>query len=129
MAEGLQEMVAAIQAREAPLLELYQQIERTVSSATARQLAVQMIRSQRFQLATLDLLASGQVPEKFHCFGRITHDDVNVRSGPSARESRTATLHQGTFVIVKELQGNWAHLQWSNGKSGWIFKDYVRCEH
>lgn len=129
VAESLAELVAEIRAREQPLVDLYGQVERTVTSPTARQLAVQMLRSQRFQLATLELLASDQVPEKFYCFGRITHNDVNVRSGPSAREPRTAVLQQGTMVIVMEMQGNWAHLQLTGGKSGWIFKDYVRCEH
>lgn len=129
MAESLSELVSEIQAREAPLEELYSQVERTVTNPTARQLALQMLRAQRFQMATLNLLANDQVPEKFHCFGRVTHDDVNVRSGPSAREARTGTLQRGTLVIVKEMQGNWAHLQLAGGTSGWIFKDYVRCEH
>ncbi|MFS8570361.1 MAG: SH3 domain-containing protein [Thermaerobacter sp.] len=129
VADDLMDLVNEIQAREAPLAELYGQVERAVSNPTARQLALQMLRAQRFQLATLDLLAKDQVPEKFHCFGRITHDDVNLRSGPSAREPRTGTLQRGTMVIVQEFQGNWAHVQVSGGKSGWIFKDYVRCEY
>jgi len=63
VADDLMDLVNEIQAREAPLAELYGQVERAVSNPTARQLALQMLRAQRFQLATLDLLAKDQVPE------------------------------------------------------------------
>lgn len=129
MSEELQDIIASIRSQEQALTELYERIERAASNPTARLLAGQMVRAQRFQVSALEILEEDRVPERFHCFGSVTHDDVNVRSGPSAQETKINSLQQGVPVIVKEFAGNWAHLQLPDGSSGWVFKDYVRCEH
>lgn len=128
MMSGLQGMAEQMVLSEKPLLQEYDELARQAITETERRLVEQMIRAQRFQLAALALVAEGLVPENFHCFGVITHDDVKVRVGPSPRQEEKRRLHQGVPVVVEEYQGNWARIQLPDGDKGWVFRDYVRCE-
>lgn len=113
---------------ERPLLERYEHIARATPDGVARRLAQLMARAQRFQLATLDLILADRVPDAFLYFGVITHRDVKVRGGPSARAEVLRTVDTGLQVIVKAAEGNWMLVQLPDGSSGWVFKDYVRSE-
>lgn len=124
----LQSMAADLKAAEEPRLAEYDDLTRRATTETERRLAEQMVRAQRFQLAALDLVAEGMVPDQFHCFGVITHDDVKVREGPTPRQPEVRQLHQGIPVVVEQYEGNWACIQMPDGEKGWVFKDYVRCE-
>lgn len=124
----LRALAAELATAERPLAEAYERIARAAPDGVLRRLAEHMARAQRFQLATLDLVLSDRVPDAFLCFGRITHEDVKVRSAPSPRAEVLRTCGRGAAVIVKEARGNWQHVQFSDGASGWVFKDYVRCE-
>lgn len=129
MAAGdIKQLAAELAGTERQLLEVYEHISRTAQEGVVRRLAERMARAQRFQLATLELILSDRIPDAFLCFGRVTHDDVKVRSGPSPRADLVRTVNAGLQVIVKEVRGNWTHVQFPDGASGWIFKDYVRCE-
>ncbi|MEX2355918.1 MAG: SH3 domain-containing protein [Thermaerobacterales bacterium] len=124
----MKERVSEMLDGERPLLDTYQSIARQAASDIERRLAEQMIKAQRFQISTLELILEGRVPEQFHCFGAVTHEDVSVRGGPSPRQDTVRRIDRGLPVIVKEYQGNWAHIQLPDGESGWVFRDYVQCE-
>jgi SH3-like domain-containing protein len=61
------------------------------------------------------------------CLGTIIDDEVNFRDAPSPSGSLVAVLSRGTPVILTERRGNWVGLQLYDGKSGWVFRDYVRA--
>lgn len=124
----IRSLAVQLAATERPLLDDYERIARSAPAGTLRRLAEQMARAQRFQLATLELILADRVPESFVCFGRVTHDDVKVRAGPSPRAELVRTVGAGLDVIVMESSGNWLRVQLPDGVAGWVFKDYVRCE-
>lgn len=123
----LQSLVATLVEQETALASAYEEIVRLASGKTERELAVEMQRAQAFQLATLQLIAEGRVPDVFHCFGHVTHDQVNVRAGPSAKQPKLKSVRRDERVIVMRFEGNWAQIQLPDGSSGWVFKDYVAC--
>lgn len=96
-------------------------------SATERELIERIMIEKRFEIETLKLLASGNVPTRFMGFGSITEDEVNFRDAPTPQGSITMPLSRGTPVILTDRRGNWVGLQLYDGKAGWVFKDYVRA--
>jgi uncharacterized protein YgiM (DUF1202 family) len=113
---------------EEPLLGAYDRLVRQATGRGEKELARRMHQSQRFQISTLRVLVEGKVPDKFLYFGVITHNDVNIREASAARSRCLAQVSAGTPVIVKEVQGNWIAVQLPDGRSGWVFKDYIRRE-
>ena len=123
----IKDLAAELRAEERPLLERYRELIAAAATETERRLAQMMYNYQRFQLQSLELFQD-RVPERFHCFAVITHDDVNVRQRPSGKSEAVARLGRGTPVIVMSFQGFWAEVQLVGGETGYVFKDYVRCE-
>ena len=123
---NLKELAEKIKEQEQPLLDLYRDMSNAAISNVEKQLANDMLTNQEFQLASLELL-KGDVPEKFHCFGMVTHSDVNVREGPGSEYNKTKSVDKNTPVIIQELLGFWTHVQLPDGTDGYIFKDYVQC--
>ena len=123
----IRDLSAALQKEEEPLLERYRQLIEAASTETERHLAQLMYNYQRFQLQSLELFQD-RVPDRFHCFAVITHDEVNVRERPSGKSEAVAQLSRGTPVIVKAVEGFWAEVQLVGGQTGYVFRDYVRCE-
>lgn len=125
---SLKELAFELHQQEQSLLEKYDQVLRATSGGTEQQLAQEIWKAQNFQLSILELIEKDLVPEKFLSFGTITAEDVNVRSGPSAKQEKIHVLQQNVRVIVMEFEGNWAHIQMPDGRTGWVFKDYVRTD-
>jgi len=123
----LRELVNEIQEKEEPLLGLYERVKEAASKVTERNLASQMYRYQKFQIASLDLL-KGEVPDKFEAFGQVSDDDVNLRTGPGPRYELVRTVQKGTPAIIMESEGNWVNLRLPDGAEGWVFKAYVKKE-
>ena len=123
----IKDLAAELREEERPLLERYRELIEAAATETERRLAQMMYNYQRFQLQSLELFQD-RVPERFHCFAVITHDDVNVRQRPSGKSEAVARLGRGTPVIVMSFQGFWAEVQLVGGETGYVFKDYVRCE-
>jgi len=123
----LKELAQSIREHEGSVIELYEELNGRANSQVERQLAQQLVNYQRFQLACLDLF-EGELPDKFHCFGTITHNEVRVRSQPKGTAEVLDEINKGTPLIIKEFNGNWASVQLSSGASGFVFKDYVSCE-
>ncbi|MEW6524090.1 MAG: SH3 domain-containing protein [Bacillota bacterium] len=113
---------------EEPLLQLYDRLVRSASGRGEKELTRRMLQSQRFQISTLKVLVEGKIPDKFLYFGVITHNEVNVRESAAARSRSLTLVNPGTPVIAKENQGNWVCIQLPDGRSGWVFKDYIRRE-
>lgn len=122
----LKELAAELRQQEEGLLEQYETILAAAGGETERQLANEILRAQKFQLSTLELIEKEMVPEKFLSFGTISSDEVNLRLGPSPHQERIRVLDQNTRVIIMENEGNWSHVQTADGETGWVFKDYVR---
>ncbi|EKP94382.1 MULTISPECIES: SH3 domain-containing protein [Thermaerobacter] len=123
----IKELAAELREQERPLLDHYKQLVDAATKETERRLAQMMYNYQRFQLQSLELFQD-RVPERFHCFGVVTHDDVNVRQRPSGKSEVLARVGRGTPVIVMAFEGFWAEVQLVGGETGYVFKDYVRCE-
>ncbi|MEW6242676.1 MAG: SH3 domain-containing protein [Bacillota bacterium] len=121
------ELVEEIKAHELPLLDLYRELETAASGRTEKLLAGQMLSYQKFQVKSLDLF-SGQMPDKFHSFGAIVEDDVNVRSGAAPSYPVITKVNKGTPVIITEFVGNWAHVQLPDGQRGFVFRAYAKSE-
>jgi uncharacterized protein YgiM (DUF1202 family) len=126
--ERNQEELRQLLDTEEPLLQLYDRLVRGAVGRGEKELTRRMLQSQRFQISTLKVLVEGRIPDKFLYFGVITHDEVNVRENAAARSRSLALVGPGTPVIAQELSGNWVSVQLPDGRSGWVFKDYVRRE-
>ncbi len=120
------DLVESIKSGEGPLVDLYEQMDKVAGSGTRHQLARQVLDYQKFQIACLDLL-EGDVPERFHCFGQIVDEDVNVRESAGPRSRLLCKLGRGTPVIIMKFEGNWAQIQMPDGSQGYVFKDYAQC--
>lgn len=125
---SLKELATGLYRQEIALVEEYEKIVAAATGNTEKQLAEEVLKAQRFQLSTLELIEKDLVPEKFLSFGTIISDEVNVRRGPSAKQEKIRVLDQNVRVIVMEFEGNWAHIQLPDGETGWVFKDYVRTD-
>lgn len=51
---------------------------------------------------------------------------VNVRSGPSSSRGRVFALAGGEQVTVSDEQRGWLKITDDRGRTGWLYKDYVR---
>ncbi|WP_412733864.1 SH3 domain-containing protein [Heyndrickxia sporothermodurans] len=69
--------------------------------------------------------------------GRVTVEDLNVRSSASTSSSKIQTLKQNSFVqIVLTKDGKptmdknktWYQIKLSNGKTGWVSAYYIKQE-
>ena len=56
----------------------------------------------------------------------IYEDVVNIMSAPNENSMNLFSLHIGTTVQVKEVEGNWLKVKIDNGNEGWIKKIKVR---
>lgn len=50
---------------------------------------------------------------------------VHLRSGAGSSYSSVGTLYRGNLLKVYGESGNWAHVKTSNGKSGYVYDNYV----
>lgn len=112
--------------QERETLRRYSEILGYISGKTERELLERVINQKRFEIETLNLLCTGKVPERFMAFGTISEDDVNFRDSPSPSSVVLTTLKRGTPVILTERRGNWIGVQLYDGRSGWVFKDYIK---
>jgi hypothetical protein len=124
---NMEEILTALMEQEQQAVEKYKDIARRARSSTERDLINRILAQKNFEIETLRLLCSGNVPDRFIAFGTIIDDEVNFRDAPSPSGSLLAVLDRGTPVILTERRGNWVGLQLYDGRSGWVFKDYVRA--
>ncbi|HHY11726.1 MAG TPA: SH3 domain-containing protein [Firmicutes bacterium] len=123
----MEEILTELMEQEKQAVEKYKDVSKKVRSSTERDLIDRILAQKKFEIETLKLLCSGNVPDRFIAFGTIIEDEVNFRDSPSPSGSLTAVLGRGTPVILTERRGNWVGLQLYDGKHGWIFRDYVRA--
>lgn len=57
--------------------------------------------------------------------GKVTIDELIIRSGPNTTFSSIAKLNRGTIVSVKEINGYWAKIMF-DGKEGYTNKTYLK---
>ena len=122
----MEEMLTQLMEQEKQTVEKYKDISQKARSSTEHDLINRILAQKKFEIETLRLLCSGKVPGRFIAFGTIIEDEVNFRESPSPSGSLMAVLSRGTPVILTERRGNWVGLQLYDGKSGWVFRDYVR---
>ena len=106
--------------------ERYADLMASTPGAIERDLIERILVQKKFEIETLNLLASGKVPDRFMGFGTIAEDEVNFRESPNPQAAVQETLSRGTPVILTDRRGNWFGLQLYDGTAGWVFKDYVR---
>ncbi len=123
----MEEILTELIEQEKQAVEKYKGLVRTARSSTERDLLDRILAQKKFEIETLKLLCSGNVPDRFMAFGSIIEDQVNFRESPHPSATLTAVLNRGTPVILTERRGNWVGLQLYDGKSGWVFRDYVRA--
>jgi uncharacterized protein YgiM (DUF1202 family) len=75
-------------------------------------------------LPETDLAAPGDTPAAGQAV--VTADAVNVRSGPSKRSTKLATIRSGQVVDLLESDGGWSHIVADDGTSGWIATKFLR---
>jgi uncharacterized protein YgiM (DUF1202 family) len=51
---------------------------------------------------------------------------LNVRKAPSATADIIAKVKKGAVLRVIEEKGDWVHIAYAAGKSGWVSKKFVR---
>ncbi|HHW17500.1 MAG TPA: SH3 domain-containing protein [Firmicutes bacterium] len=123
----MEEILALLMEQELKAIEQYNELLKRSSGATERELIGRILAQKKFEVETLKLLRSGKVPDRFLAFGQVTEDEVNFRDAPSPSGGILAVLGRGTPVILTEKRGNWVGVQLYDGKTGWIFRDYVRA--
>lgn len=122
----MEDIIATLLELEEKAISLYRDLHSKIVSSTARELIEQVLSSKRFELETLKLLTTGNIPDKFMGFGSISENDVNLRQGPASTEQVISVLESGTPVILTERHGNWMGVKLYDGRAGWVFKDYVK---
>ncbi len=123
----MEEIVKELLEQEQKARERYADLMANAQGSTERELIERILVQKKFEIETLKLLASGNIPDRFIGFGSISEDDVNFREAPTPQGSIASVLSRGTPVILTERRGNWLGLQLYDGKAGWVFKDYVRA--
>jgi uncharacterized protein YgiM (DUF1202 family) len=58
--------------------------------------------------------------------GVIYEDVVNIKSAPNENSISLFTLHIGTTVHIKEVDGVWLKVKIDNGNEGWIKASSLR---
>jgi SH3-like domain-containing protein len=122
----VEETIAELLTQEEEAKEKYNNLIGRMSGTTERQLIERILSQKRFEIETLKLLKAGKIPTRFICFGFVVDDQVNFREAPSPASLVISELARGTPVILTERRGNWAGIQLYDGRTGWVFKDYVR---
>ncbi|MDI3317935.1 MAG: SH3 domain-containing protein [Bacillota bacterium] len=123
----LKAMADQIRAHESELVPHYEELARAAQTPAEIKIVHQLKSYQRLQLLSLELLGD-RVPERFLGFGRVSADDVNIRSAPNGQSSLVGKVRQGDQVIICSYQGYWVEVQVMHGPSGYIFRDYVQEE-
>ncbi len=122
----MDDTVAELLEREENAKKQYQALMARTSGGIGRQLLEKILAQKMFEIETLRLLNSGKMPDRFLGFGTVVDDDVNFRESPSPQAYVLGTLNRGMPVILTEKKGNWIGIQLYDGKTGWVFRDYVR---
>lgn len=60
--------------------------------------------------------------------GKITSEDVNLRSEPTTDAEVLTTLSSGTKVSVYSRSENWYKVKTAGGTTGWIHKDFISVQ-
>lgn len=60
--------------------------------------------------------------------GKVTASKLNVRTGPSTSNPVMHALWNGNQVSVINESGNWYQIKLSDGRTGWVSKDYVNTQ-
>lgn len=123
----MEEIVKELLDQEQRTRERYADLMASAAGATERELIERILVQKKFEIETLKLLATGNVPARFMGFGSISEDEVNFRDAPTPQGTVTRALSRGTPVILTERRGNWVGMQLYDGRAGWVFKDYVRA--
>ncbi|HHY16487.1 MAG TPA: SH3 domain-containing protein [Firmicutes bacterium] len=123
----MEEILTELMEQEMTSVEKYKDMAKKVRSSTERDLIDRILTQKRFEIETLRLLCSGKVPDRFIAFATIVEDEVNFRDSPNPSGNLMEVLSRGTPVILTERRGNWVGIQLYDGKSGWVFRDYVRA--
>lgn len=80
-------------------------------------------------LALLILLASATIgAEAKQVFATVTASSLVARSAPQADAPPVGSLSSGTYVVVQQVQGEWALVGWLVDKkvqSGWVSAQYL----
>lgn len=58
--------------------------------------------------------------------GEISASALNIRSGPSVKESKVGKLYKGHIVEVLEKSQGWYKIKASNGLVGWGSSEYIK---
>ncbi|MBO4367532.1 MAG: SH3 domain-containing protein [Clostridia bacterium] len=71
---------------------------------------------------------TGYISKNYVTVGRTakTTARLNVRKGPSSSTGRITTLQSGTTVTVTSIDGNWAHIKYSGGNTGYVSMNYLK---
>jgi uncharacterized protein YgiM (DUF1202 family) len=56
---------------------------------------------------------------------RVNASALNMRDGPSSQHPVTASLAQGTEVVIAESRDNWVRVVDPDGRSGWVYAKYL----
>lgn len=59
----------------------------------------------------------------------VTASKLNVRSGPSVSYSIIHALWNGNRITVISESGNWYKIRLSDGRTGWVSKDYIKSDY
>jgi len=122
----VEEILSQLMEQEEDAIKQYKVLLGRSQGSTVRELIERVLAQKQFELETLKLLRTGNVPERFISFGSIIDDEVNFRESPSPSANVITVLQRGTPVILTERRGNWIGIQLYDGRSGWVFRDYVR---
>lgn len=60
--------------------------------------------------------------------GVVTVSRLNMRTGPSINDSIMHVLWQGNKVKVIGQSGDWYRIQLSDGRTGWVFSEYLQVD-
>ena len=58
-------------------------------------------------------------------YGKVTASTLNVRSGPSTKNSVISKLSKNTTVELISSSNGWYKVKLSNGKTGWVSGQYI----
>ena len=58
--------------------------------------------------------------------GVVNTSALNVRKGPSTKNSVITTLYKGDKVTITDSDNGWYKVKLSNGKTGWVSDDYIK---
>ncbi|CEH34811.1 SH3 domain-containing protein [Romboutsia lituseburensis] len=59
---------------------------------------------------------------------KATVDKLNVRKGPSIKDSKIEFLSKGTDVEILEVEDDWYKIKYDDKKTGWVNEEYILTE-